>query len=63
MSDFSMTIGGSSVAAEDTFPVINPATGAAFAEAPNAPGPARQAMRRPPGPTAPGGATSEAARR
>jgi acyl-CoA reductase-like NAD-dependent aldehyde dehydrogenase len=34
MSDFSMTIGGQSAPAVDTFEVINPATGAAFAAAP-----------------------------
>ncbi|HSQ00083.1 MAG TPA: aldehyde dehydrogenase family protein [Candidatus Dormibacteraeota bacterium] len=34
MSDFNMTIGGQSAPAVDTFEVINPATGAAFATAP-----------------------------
>ena len=34
MSDFTMTIGGSAVATEQTFGVINPATGEIFAQAP-----------------------------
>ena len=34
MSDFAMSIGGTSTAAEATFDVINPATGEAFAKAP-----------------------------
>jgi acyl-CoA reductase-like NAD-dependent aldehyde dehydrogenase len=34
MSDFTMTIGGKSAAAVDTFDVINPATGTAFTTAP-----------------------------
>jgi acyl-CoA reductase-like NAD-dependent aldehyde dehydrogenase len=34
MSDFTMTIGGKSAAAVDSFDVINPATGAAFTTAP-----------------------------
>ena len=34
MSDFTMTIGGRSVPAVDSFDVVNPATGAAFARCP-----------------------------
>jgi acyl-CoA reductase-like NAD-dependent aldehyde dehydrogenase len=34
MADFTMTIGGDAVATEETFGVINPATGEVFAEAP-----------------------------
>ena len=35
MSGFAMTIDGQRVEGEQFFPVINPATGAAFAEAPD----------------------------
>ena len=34
MNDFTMTIGGQAVAAQSTFPVLNPATGSPFADAP-----------------------------
>jgi acyl-CoA reductase-like NAD-dependent aldehyde dehydrogenase len=34
MTDFTMTIDGQPVAAEQTFGVVNPATGEVFAEAP-----------------------------
>ena len=34
MSDFTMTIGGNSIAGELSFGVINPATGQVFAQAP-----------------------------
>ena len=35
MSEFTMTIDGAPVTAAETFPVLNPATGEAFAEAPD----------------------------
>ena len=34
MNEFTMTIGGEAVAAQSTFPVINPSTGSPFADAP-----------------------------
>lgn len=37
LASFNMTIGGEGAAAERTFGVINPATGAVFAEAPDCP--------------------------
>ena len=36
MADFELAIDGKAVAADNTFPVINPATGEPFAEAPDA---------------------------